>query len=79
MNKLFESNVNGIIWDLPAFLAIFRRKEAVVMQQSVFNTDVYGGKQFVLDTLILKIVDKGYANSRCIGNMCNDLLNICLA
>ena len=38
-----------------------------------------GGKQLLLDTLILKIVDRGYANSKYIGKMQNDLRIICLA
>ena len=38
-----------------------------------------GRKLLLFGTLLIKIVDRGYANSKCMGNMHNDLEIICLA
>ena len=38
-----------------------------------------GRKVLLLDTLILKVVDRGYANSKCTGQMQNYVRIICLA
>ena len=36
------------------------------------------GKQLIFFTLISKIIDRGYANAKCMGKMHNDLQVICL-
>ena len=63
LTTLFITDFHAQIEQFPAFLAIFRRKEALIMYLSVFNTDLYG-ENFYFFTLILKIVDRSYANSK---------------
>ena len=49
------------------------------MQSTVLTLMSIGRKLLLFCTLILKIVDMGYASFNCLRKMCNDLKIMCLA
>ena len=60
---LFITDIHAKIEQFPAFLAIFRRKEAIIMKSSVLALISIGKIQLLFCTLILEIVDTNYMNS----------------